>query len=244
MFDFLSVERPLLRIEDIAATGRYTRSTAYRYLKQLCDAGFLAPAHGGTYSLGPRIVELERLLKLTDPLYKIGAEVLGGMRRDDCVFLVCNLYRDKVLCVHHEGPEVLHLDARPIAVQRSRGVPYPLFQGSGSLALLAHLSPHRIQQIYLKSAPEIARFGLGRTWDEFRLKLRGVRRNGYSTSVGQITPGLVGIAVPIHLPGEKRVVGSLTKIFAAHSVSEPVERACAAEIHLPAETIGRRMAEG
>src|SRR5690606_8008464 len=82
ILDLFSLARPILRIEEISALLGYTRSTAYRYLKALCDAGLLAPSSGGTYALGPRIIELEHLLQLTDPLYLAGRKVLRTLHAE------------------------------------------------------------------------------------------------------------------------------------------------------------------
>ena len=64
-----SLASPLIAVEDITVRLGYTRSTAYRYLKELCDAGLVAPVSSGNYSLGPRIVELERLVDQLAALY-------------------------------------------------------------------------------------------------------------------------------------------------------------------------------
>ena len=241
LFELFSRDRALITVEDAIANGGYTRSTAYRHLRQLCDAGFLAASHGGMYSLGPRIVELERLLKLTDPLYVVGSKVLSTMRREGSVLQLCNLYGNRVLCVHHEGPEALRSQGRMIQIRRSRGVPYPLFQGAASLALLANLSPHRIQQIYLRHTQEVAKAGLGGTWDAYRANLAGIRRKGYAVSEGQVMPGLAGIAVPIRLVDEKRVIGSLVKIFVANALSTEAEQMGASELIPAAEEIAERV---
>ncbi len=226
VLDLLSVTRPLLRIEDVTARLGYTRSTAYRYVKELCDAGLLAPSSGGMYALGPRVIELERLLVLTDPLYLAGCKVLPDLQVQDSVLLLHNLYRDKVLCIYKEGPDAFEYEGRRIVVRRARGMPFPLFQGAASLAMLAFFTPHRIRQTYLRSAADIAQAGLGESWDEFRRTLAAIRRRGFATSHDQITPYLAGVAVPIFLPGEKRLIGSLARAFPAGLLSAELEQEC------------------
>jgi DNA-binding IclR family transcriptional regulator len=51
----------------VQATGA-SKATAYRYIQSLCHRGLLAPAAGGSYVLGPRIIELDRLVRKMDPL--------------------------------------------------------------------------------------------------------------------------------------------------------------------------------
>ena len=239
-FDVLgmfSLTSPLIAVEDITVRLGYTRSTAYRYLKELCDAGLVAPVSSGNYSLGPRIVELERLVALTDPLYRAGQMVLPRHRRDSSALLLNALYGDRVLCTYKEGPDVLEHAGQRITIRRARGLPFPLFQGAGSLALLPYLSPHRIRQTYLHHSDRIAAAGLGTTWELFRRSMADVRRNGYATSQNTITPQVCGVAVPILLPADHRLVGSLARAFP--SAAEPVERhaVIAAELRSISEQI-------
>ncbi|CAP41071.1 transcriptional regulator, IclR-family [Bordetella petrii] len=222
ILDLFSLARPILRIEEISALLGYTRSTAYRYLKALCDAGLLAPSSGGTYALGPRIIELEHLLQLTDPLYLAGRKVLRTLHAENRVLLLHNLYRDQVLCIYKEGPDMLTHKGRRIMVRRARGVPFPLFQGAASLALLAYLAPHRVRQTYLRNGAAIAAAELGDSWDAFRKNLAAIRRRGYALSRERITPSLGGVAVPILLPGDKRVVGSLAQTLPSESMTDEV----------------------
>jgi DNA-binding IclR family transcriptional regulator len=227
-FDILglfSLATPLLRVEDVTARLGYTRSTAYRYVRELCEAGMLTQRPAGAYSLGPRIVELERLLELTDPLYRAARAVLPALRQDDSVLLVQELYRgDLVMCLYKEGPDELEHGGQRIRIKRARGLPFPLFRGAGSLALLAWLSPYRIRQAYLSGAPHIARAGLGQTWEEFRATLGAIRRRGYAVSRGHLAPEVLGVAVPIIVPKDKRLIGSLALVAAQPPLSEDEER--------------------
>ncbi len=44
LFNAFSAEHPVLKAEDIMARMGYSRGTAYRYVRELVDAGFLARA--------------------------------------------------------------------------------------------------------------------------------------------------------------------------------------------------------
>ena len=59
-------------IEDLSAHLGLTRSTLYRYLKVLTDAGLLTSLPDIGYMLGPRIAELDFHMRQFDPL--IGAK--------------------------------------------------------------------------------------------------------------------------------------------------------------------------
>ena len=120
VLDLFTLETPRLTSEEVSARLGYSRSMAYRYLKELCDAGLLVPQSGGQYGLGPRIIELERLVALTDPLYLAGRAVLKGRSREDSAYLLQNLYEDKVLCIYKEGPDVLEHAGRRTVILRAR----------------------------------------------------------------------------------------------------------------------------
>jgi len=232
-----STMKPLLSAEDIAAHLGYTRSTAYRYLKDLAEAGLIAPASGGNYSLGPRIVELERMLALTDPLYLAGASVLPAHRREDSVLLLHSLYQEKVLCIYKVGPDVLQHKGERITIRRARGIPFSLFQGAASLAMLPYLSQHRIRQTFLRFQKQIAIAGLGSDWAEFRVQMNAIRRAGYATSRGQITPLVMGVAVPIVLPDDQRLIGSLARACHVANMPRDQEAACAEELRILSQKI-------
>ncbi len=235
-----SPDIPSLRIEEISAALGYKRSTAYRYVRELCAAGLLASRPDARYALGPMIVELERLLRLTDPLYRAGAAVLPPLRSDDCVYQLQELSReDEVLCIYKEGPEALRFEGKMYALNRERGLPFPLFRGAGSLALLAHLSRDRIQRTYLTNAARIAQAGLGKTWDEFRQGMAAIRRRGYAVVRRADVRHIIGIAVPVLLEADGRVVGSLDYVIMRAALDDVTERALAAALVPIAAAIAR-----
>jgi len=190
----------------------------------LSEAGLLAPGSDGRYSLGPRIVELERLLVMTDPLFLAGQEVLPNFDVPNTALLLHALYADKVLCVYKHGPDVIEREGTSIMLRRARGVPLPLYKGAASLALLANLPTPRVQQVYLQYAEEIRAAGLGADWKSFRTALLAMRRSGYATSQSQITPLIRGIAVPVYAAGDNKLVGSLARAMGAGPVGMAEER--------------------
>ena len=231
VLDLFSAERPLLRIEDIGALLGYTRSTCYRYVKALADAGLVAQSGGGCYSLGPRAIELDRLLQITDPLLHAGQAEMPMLSEHDpaCAFLLCTLYGDRVLCIHHEGPSVLEHKGRSVSISRPRGSAFPLFSGAASLAILANLPAYRIRSLYLKHQASIHESGLASEWSGFRSALGAIRRDGYAYSSGTFNVYLGGVAVPVLADDGAEVLGSLTQV-ASRDVFEPQGQAEAARL--------------
>lgn len=238
-----SPDVPSLRIEEISTSLGYTRSTAYRYVRELCAAGLLTPRPDARYALGPMIVELERLLRLTDPLYRAGAAVLPPLRANDCVYQLQELSRDdEVLCIYKEGPDELRFEGKSYALNRERGLPFPLFRGAGSLAILAHLSRDRIQRTYLSNAGKIAKAGLGRTWDHFRKGMSAIRRRGYAAIWRADARHMIGIAVPVLLEADRRLVGSLDYVIMRDQLDDVTERALADKLAGVATAVAREYA--
>ena len=206
ILDLFTESNPLWTVEQIAAKFGYTRSTAYRYVRELADAGLLTNASTALYGLGPRIIQLDRQLRTTDPLLK----ALHGMRDDlprwspEQTWLLCRLFRDTVVCIEQIG-------SLRRGVSFSRGFPMPLFRGATSKAILASLPERHLMQLYLDNPQLVNDAGLGSHWQEFRASLRQIRQQGYAVSVGEVDEGVFGIAAPVFDATEK-VVASLSLV--------------------------------
>lgn len=213
VLDLFSLERPTIRVEEVVQGFNIVQSTAYRYLKELTDAGLLAQQGKGVYSLGRRIVELERLLQLSDPLLLAGREVMESLQNfaDNRAFLLCAYYKDAALCVYKVGPDEITYNGAPMKILRGRGTVLSLFSGAGSQAILANLPPHQIKSLYLTSAPQIGKAGLGESWKEFRVALADIRKQGFAQTIGKMNPGMHSVAVPI-LKADGKAAGSLLMI--------------------------------
>jgi len=243
ILDLFSVDLPVLRVEDVLDRLGYTKSTAYRYLRTLCDVGLLAQAGDGFYSLGPRVIELDRMLHLTDPLLQAGQRIMprlsGAM--PNSIVLLSSLYRDRVLCVHKEGPERILAGGQSIQILRARGLPLPLFRGAASLVILASLPTHRIRSLYLLRQAEIVAAGLGTDWREFRGTLARLRRKGHMTTAGQFNPSLAAIAVPVLSRDRSQVRGSLTRVMAKDDYTAANEADLVADLQAAAAQIAAQL---
>lgn len=209
ILDLIDENRPTVSPEEIAQKLGLTRSTTYRYLKVLCGIGFLMQIGRGAYSLGPRIVELERKIQISDPLLAAGRKVMPdhAAKVPSSVLILCGLWGDRVLCLRQEP--ATHQD---LQLSRARGLPFPLFKGAASLAILANLSPARIKSLYLYQSDEIGEAGLGDSWDAFRRRMGDIRRSGYCVTTGTFETNLAAIAAPV-FSDEGTILGSLTRVM-------------------------------
>lgn len=216
--------------DDVVRETGCSRATAYRYLKCLSGSGLLSAAYGEGYGVGPRVVELDRLLRIQDPLVCEAREVMKvASKATKLNLMLCGYYGDKVMCLHTEWS-----DPR-IQSSYERGRPMPMFLGATAKSILAHLSPYQQRNLMLKHADEIRAAGLGADWDEFRANLLRIRREEVTVSYGEIDPGLAGIGAPI-FASEHRVVGSMVAIASMEKAKgaslERIKKAVAEAAHM------------
>ncbi len=205
VLDVFSEAEPVWTVDALGDSLGLTRSTAYRYVKELCEAGLLAPVGGGGYSLGPRIIELDRQIRHSDPLLTVGARVLADLlpQLGEGILFICGLRGDSVLSVClAETPNSLN-------ISYSRGRPMPLFRGSASVIILAHLPEGRLRRLFRDHGDAIAAAGLGRDWMEFRAHLRAIRAKPYLTGRAQLDRGVFAISAPV-FDGDGNIFASLT----------------------------------
>jgi DNA-binding IclR family transcriptional regulator len=212
VLDLISEDRPTVSQEFVADKLELTRSTAYRYIKLLCDSGLLVQLSRGYYSLGPRIIELERMIRISDPVLTAGRHIMPKHLNavPGSVLILCGLWGDRVICLHQEVAE--EQEESGFAIRRARGLPFPLFKGAASLAILANLPNSRIKALYLRFAAQVAEAGLGASWAEFRKRMLTMRQDGHVVTEGTFKSGLVAVSAPVFI-GDGQVVGSLTRVL-------------------------------
>ncbi|MCJ0763163.1 IclR family transcriptional regulator [Variovorax terrae] len=253
MLDLLgafSVESPVWSTEDLIARTGLAPSTCYRYLKSLHQAGLLARVGSGSYAVGPRILEMDRIARLSDPVYSIGSPVVRKLsQRTGFSALLSVLYSGAVMCVQQEATG----DAP--ATLFGRGQQRPLVAGATANIILAHLPTHQLRSVFNKHRERIAEAGLGQDWNSLRDALKELRQQGFCFSMGEYRAGIAGLAAPLfNRDGE--VLGSIALatstesprleafkalapdlIAAAAQISAGISRA-ANVVDLPARALG------
>lgn len=217
-----SAEQTSWSVEAAAARLGVSTTTTYRYFKKLTKAGLISPVAGAGYTLGPAIIQMDRLIQSSDPMLSGARAVMIDLVRhaaEGSTVLLCRLFHDRVMCVHQimgRGPQ------EPVSYERGRLM--PLYRGATSKIILAHLPPRTLKALFAHDAAEIAAAGLGAGWEEFRRGLAAIRRAGVSISHGEIDAGRVGVAAPI-FDKDRAVLGSLSLALPAQHVDDTqVER--------------------
>jgi len=214
LMDVFTPAAPVWSSEDLIRYSGVAASTCYRYLKILHSSGFLARVANGSYVLGPRVIELDYAMRLSDPVYVLGSPVIAQLQKQTgCNALLSILYSDSVMCVQ----EALSPSA-PAEIFR-RGQKRPLVAGASAKIILAFLPLHQLRSVYTKHRRAIASTGLGADWTRFKTILRDIRKAGYSMSTGEYNPGIVSIAAPI-FNRNNEVLGSVTLAEAVAQVPE------------------------
>ncbi|MCK8787390.1 helix-turn-helix domain-containing protein [Roseomonas sp. NAR14] len=206
-----TIDRPVWTAEKVAEALEVSVSSAYRYVAILVEAGLLTPARGGSYVLGPAIIQYDRQIQLTDPLLVAARPVMADILRyapSHSVILLSRMFEDTVLCI-----DQLVDGTYPTAeVSYARGRPMPLFRGATSKIMLPYLPTRDLRRLHAAHAGEIRDAGLGEGWDEFRKALTEMRRRGYVITYWEIDPERIGIAAPL-LEDQKRLLGSLSYVI-------------------------------
>jgi DNA-binding IclR family transcriptional regulator len=216
VLSLFSIDRPEWTVEAAAEDLKVSATTAYRYFKRLTNVGLVSPVSRASYVLGPAIVQMDRQIQICDPMLRASRLVMIDLIQyapEGSVLLLCRLFHDRVMCVHQvigRGPQ------EPVSYERGRLI--PLFRGATSKIILAHLPPRTLKSLFMQNATTIADSGLGRTWEEFRQRLMGLRREGAAIARGELDPGRVGIAAPI-FEGQS-ILGSLSFVLPADRTDE------------------------
>ena len=187
------------RPEEMMQRLGYARPTLYRYLRTLRDAGFLVSQPGGAWSLGPKVVELDFLMRKADPLIRAGRGELHAIVADwTGAALLVRWYGQRLLCVASECAEGAPVTSYP------RGRPMPLAKGAISRAILAYLPKGQQAAIAAENRAAFAEVGMP---DEAAVldALRMVRRDGVAVARGEVTPGVLGVAAPVFDEGRQPV---------------------------------------
>lgn len=197
-----------LSAEQICERASLPQATGYRHIRDLCDAGLLVRLPHG-YAPGPRIIEWDYMVRSNDPLLAASRDVIDQLVADTGLeLLLSQLYGERIVNTHyqHSAPNEL--------LTLGRGRVVPLFRGSTSRVILAHLPSRALRRLFDAHSGEPELMHFAGDWKLYARRMAEVRRRGFASSSGELFPGRVGIAAPIF--AEKgRVLGSLTLIGTA-----------------------------
>jgi DNA-binding IclR family transcriptional regulator len=206
-------------IPDIAAAVDVPASTVYRTVRELVATEFLEQAAEAKYRLGACFVEFDRLVRVTDPLYRVGTALLRDVvtqARVPCVGILARLYDDKVMCIAD-----YRSDEGTVYTSYERGRPRPLTRGAASKAILAQLPARRLSRLLDALPAEAA--PVPKSAGKFREELVAIRKRGYAITRGEVDKRIVGVAAPVFVP-DRALMGSFSLAIPADIVDDTLER--------------------
>lgn len=236
ILDLFTELHPIWTVDGMGSELGFTRSSAYRYVRELTDANLLFQVEAGRYALGARIITWDRQLRVSDPLVRAAHSLESTFPQwgSEQVWLVCRLFKDQVVCIHQTGNMASQ-------VSYSRGSPRPLFMGATSKAILANMGSRQQSQLFLENPDEVQTCNLGKTWEQFRRSLQRLRRQGYVISTREVDEDVFGLAAPI-FDGDGKVVGSISCVRPAAQHDSALDETHGLQILTLADNLSQLMA--
>ncbi|MGS0741086.1 IclR family transcriptional regulator [Glaciimonas sp. GG7] len=208
ILELFSGEKPFLSAEDVALELDCSAPTAYRYVRELLEAGLLVRFSGGQYGLGPRIIRLDYHLRISDPLLAVGQPIMRELSEHSGFDVVMSRwYGHELVDTHRETRDTA------LALRYGRGRPRPLFRGAAAKAILSTFPKAKLAVLFESHSEEILQSGLGTTLEEFRSLLMRIRRAGFYLSWGELEAEVSAIAAPLFMDDSGEAVGALALII-------------------------------
>ncbi|WP_312936298.1 IclR family transcriptional regulator [Pseudomonas sp.] len=205
VLDLFSPDTLKIDPDAIAERMGLSRATVYRYVKDLCEAGLLVRVDAGSYGLGPRIIELDWMMRQYDPILIAGRELMHGLSEETGLAVFASVFYD--------GRIINTYIAEPSDTYRfafGRGQPLPFFRGAQSKVLIAYQKGRRLQRLFDEQMASEA--DAPYDWDSFAKAAKKIRKDGFCVTHDELNLGLTGIAAPIFAAGSDDILGSLAAV--------------------------------
>ena len=219
-----------LPLTALAERAELPLPTAHRLVAELVAWGALARAPDGAYVVGRRLWDVGLLAPARTDLRELASPYLH------------DLYGATLATVHlavRDGTEVLYLDRlrgnASVPIVSTVGSRLPLHATGVGKVLLAH-APADVQQQVMGHLTRVTPYTITQP-GRLRRQLARVLRDGYATTVEEMSLGACSVAVPVR--SGSRVVAALGMVVPSLRTDRP--RLLAA-LQVSAHGIGRRLA--
>lgn len=211
------------------ATG-INRTTVYRLLGSLVQAGYLHAPRPGTYTLGPKLIGLGYVAGRTFDVDAAIEPVLASLRdatRETATFYVQD-GTDRRVIAEAVSPH-------PIRYMDGIGSRFPLAAGAAGRAILALLEDDEISRV-IEHVPAYRPTTVTNRETIWSL-INAVRQTGIAESWEEYTQGAFSVAAPVH-DSHRRLTGAISVTMPVNRFSEPLRpvlhrhvKAAAADLH-------------
>jgi DNA-binding IclR family transcriptional regulator len=173
-----------MRVREIADALRLQRSTTHRYLASLAGAGFLRSDDGGSYSLGPLLIQLGAAAVAGSEVVNLAESYLYQLAEEAQETVVLSLWTGQCPVVVRVREPVNKL----VQIHIRLGALLPLDSAQGHVFLAYHPDQAQARRL-LAQFPDSQRRELGRGIEE-------VRRTGAWIN-SRVAEGIRAVAVPV-----------------------------------------------
>ena len=185
-------DHPELTLSEVARRAALTRAAARRFLLTLESLGYVR-ADDRSFSLTPRVLELGFSYLSSLSLPEIVQPHLEALSRE---------VGESVSAAVLDGPDIVYIARVPtrriMSVRITIGTRFPAFATSMGRVLMAGLPDEGADAAL--AASELVPFTDRTVTDpgDLRAELASVRAQGWSIVDGELEPGLLSIAAPLH----------------------------------------------
>lgn len=234
IFDCFMSERTSLTLQEIADRIGLPKSTAFRFVQSLDEAGYLVRLDTQAYCLSFRFTRLAGLVKSTLDIRQLARVTMIELAKKSNETVTLNMVSDR----HRVCIEVIDTPSPLMSVTKP-GERVRLIDGATAKALMASLPKKELQK-----ALSYASKATGKKRVDLAKELARIREQGYAVTHGERVLGLTAISAPIQdrdggvrhcitvtgptvrlQPREREVVKLVTR------AAEDISRRLGAEVH-------------
>jgi DNA-binding IclR family transcriptional regulator len=187
IFDCFTTERTSLTLQEIANRIRLPKSTTFRLVQSLDEAGYLVRLDNQAYCLSFRFTRLAGLVKSTLDIRQIARPTMIELADKASETVTLNMLSER----HRVCIEVIDTPSPLMSVTKP-GERVRLIDGATAKTLMAALPKKELQQA-LSHAVRTT----GRKRTELAKELVHIRDQGYAVTHGERVLGLTAISAPI-----------------------------------------------
>lgn len=209
----------------IAAEFGLSRTSSYRYLKELCEAGLLAKRGPGGYILGPRLIELDWMMRQYDPILSNGRIYIEQLsQRTGLTVFISAFYDSKIINTFILSPN------HDLHYSFGRGRPLPLFRGAQAKVLTSYQGVKKIKDLYhdIIQHDPLNTYSL----NDILKQAKQIRKEGFCLTNNELNLGQTGIATPIFIDQECKETYSSISVVGSYEQFELLRQETIIEILL------------
>ncbi|NML47399.1 IclR family transcriptional regulator [Ramlibacter sp. G-1-2-2] len=221
ILELLGRQGSALSHHEIGTTLGIPKSSLTHLLRNLVAREFLAyESAKGVYSMGPAVHRLVSGRQDREALIALARPVVDWIAKSTGEAAAYSVLRDgevERVCVAESKS--------PLSYRMAVGDRFPLYSTSAGKAMLAALPPEELADWLDQADLQRHTASTIRSVSALRKELQQVRKTGIAYSRGEHTPGVVGMAIAMQLPGDPQP-SALNVVVPSVRLTPDTEQAC------------------